>query len=105
MVDVDSQWSQRQKWFQCFDGITSILFIVSSSECDQVLMEDWPTKCLVEFENIFKTIINNKTDLLEPQHARCSTTSPRPSMESVCFMFHAVTNMILKENLKDIMLQ
>lgn len=36
MVDVGGQRSQRQKWFQCFDGITSILFMVSSSEYDQV---------------------------------------------------------------------
>lgn len=36
MVDVGGQRIQRQKWFQCFDGITSILFMVSSSEYDQV---------------------------------------------------------------------
>lgn len=36
MVDVGGQRSQRQKWFQCFDGITSILFMASSSEYDQV---------------------------------------------------------------------
>lgn len=42
MVDVGGQRSQRQKWFQCFDGITSILFMVSSSEYDQVtLMHVW----------------------------------------------------------------
>uniref|UniRef100_G1PRL6 Uncharacterized protein n=1 Tax=Myotis lucifugus TaxID=59463 RepID=G1PRL6_MYOLU len=140
MVDVDSQRSQHQKWFQCFDGITSILFMVSLSECNQGLMEDWPTNWLVEFESIFETIINNKlffnsiiaflnkTDLLvekmrsdphqledlerylvqcfcrwqEPQNARCSTTAI--DGESL-FMFHAVTNTILKEILKDIMLQ
>ena len=39
MVDVGGQRSQRQKWFQCFDGITSILFMVSSSEYDQVPSE------------------------------------------------------------------
>lgn len=38
MVDVGGQRSQRQKWFQCFDGITSILFMVSSSEYDQVTL-------------------------------------------------------------------
>ena len=47
MVDVGGQRSQRQKWFQCFDGITSILFMVSSSEYDQVLMEDRHTNRLV----------------------------------------------------------
>jgi hypothetical protein len=39
-VDVGGQRSQRQKWLQCFDSVTAILFLVSSSEYDQVLMED-----------------------------------------------------------------
>ncbi|XP_023670696.1 guanine nucleotide-binding protein subunit alpha-12 isoform X2 [Paramormyrops kingsleyae] len=60
MVDVGGQRSQRQKWFQCFDGITSILFMVSSSEYDQLLMEDRRTNRLVESMNIFETIVNNK---------------------------------------------
>ncbi|XP_048846245.1 guanine nucleotide-binding protein subunit alpha-12a [Brienomyrus brachyistius] len=60
MVDVGGQRSQRQKWFECFDGITSILFMVSSSEYDQVLMEDRHTNRLVESMNIFETIVNNK---------------------------------------------
>ncbi|XP_015420640.1 PREDICTED: guanine nucleotide-binding protein subunit alpha-12, partial [Myotis davidii] len=60
MVDVGGQRSQRQKWFQCFDGITSILFMVSSSEYDQVLMEDRRTNRLLESMNIFETIVNNK---------------------------------------------
>ncbi|XP_054936508.1 guanine nucleotide-binding protein subunit alpha-12-like [Physeter macrocephalus] len=60
MVDVGGQRSQRQKWFQCSDGITLILFMVSSSEYDQVLMEDRRTSRLVESMNIFETIVNNK---------------------------------------------
>ncbi|KAK4022490.1 guanine nucleotide-binding protein subunit alpha homolog [Daphnia magna] len=76
-VDVGGQRSQRQKWLQCFDSITAILFLVSSSEYDQVLMEDRRTKRLEESINIFDTIVNiryllsvafilflNKTDLL-----------------------------------------
>jgi guanine nucleotide-binding protein subunit alpha-12 len=40
-VDVGGQRTQRQKWTKCFDGsVTSILFLVSSSEFDQVLAED-----------------------------------------------------------------
>ena len=39
-VDVGGQRSQRQKWIQCFDSVTSILFLVSSSEFDQMLVED-----------------------------------------------------------------
>ncbi|RZF42697.1 hypothetical protein LSTR_LSTR001492 [Laodelphax striatellus] len=58
-VDVGGQRSQRQKWFQCFDSVTSILFLVSSSEFDQVLVEDRKTNRLEESRNIFDTIINN----------------------------------------------
>lgn len=60
-VDVGGQRSQRQKWFQCFEGVTSILFLASSSEFDQVLMEDRQTNRLVESCNIFETIVNNKS--------------------------------------------
>lgn len=77
-VDVGGQRSQRQKWFQCFDSVTSILFLASSSEFDQKLMEDRRTNRVVESVNIFETIVKNrsflnvsiilflnKTDLLE----------------------------------------
>ena len=59
-VDVGGQRSQRQKWFKCFDSVTSILFFVASSEYDQVLVEDKRTNRLLESLNIFDTIINNK---------------------------------------------
>lgn len=39
-IDVGGQRSQRQKWFQCFEGITSILFLASVSEFDQVTDEN-----------------------------------------------------------------
>lgn len=58
-VDVGGQRSQRQKWFQCFDSVTSILFLVSSSEFDQVLLEDRKTNRLEEARDIFDTIVNN----------------------------------------------
>lgn len=58
-VDVGGQRSQRQKWYQCFDSVTSILFLVSSSEYDQVLLEDRRTNRLEESRNIFDTIVNN----------------------------------------------
>ena len=60
MVDVGSQRLQCQKCFQCFHGITSILFMESSSEYDQVLMEIRCTILLMESMNIFETIFNNK---------------------------------------------
>lgn len=62
-VDVGGQRSQRTKWFQCFDSVTAILFLVSSSEYDQVLMEDRKTNRLVESVRIFEVIIKNKNFL------------------------------------------
>ncbi len=59
-VDVGGQRSQRQKWFQCFDEVTSILFLVSSSAFDQTILEDRMTNRLVESVNIFDTIANNR---------------------------------------------
>ncbi|XP_043090610.1 guanine nucleotide-binding protein subunit alpha-12a [Puntigrus tetrazona] len=157
MVDVGGQRSQRQKWFQCFDGITSILFMVSSSEFDQVLMEDRRTNRLVESMNIFETIVNNKLfsnvsiilflnkmDLLVEKVRKVSISKhfsdfrgdphrledvkaylvqcfnrkrrnrSKPlfhhfttaiDTENIRFVFHAVKDTILQENLKDIMLQ
>nr|XP_061791634.1 guanine nucleotide-binding protein subunit alpha-12-like isoform X2 [Nerophis lumbriciformis] len=157
MVDVGGQRSQRQKWFQCFDGITSILFMVSSSEYDQVLMEDRRTNRLVESMNIFETIVNNKlflnvsiilflnkTDLLVDKIRTADIRKNFPEFrgnprrledvqaflvqsfsrkrrnrgkplfhhfttavdtENIRFVFHAVKDTILQENLKDIMLQ
>ena len=59
-VDVGGQRTQRQKWFQCFDSVTAILFLASSSEFDQVLLEDKRINRLEESRNIFDTIINNR---------------------------------------------
>ncbi|XP_059809164.1 guanine nucleotide-binding protein subunit alpha-12-like [Hypanus sabinus] len=157
MMDVGGQRSQRQKWFLCFEGITSILFMVSSSEFDQVLLEDGCTNRLVESMNIFETIVNNKlftrvsvilflnkTDLLEakvktvnigdyfpdfqgrPHHLgdvqryllNCFSSKRRDrsrplfhhfttavDTENIRFVFQAVRDTVLQENLNDIMLQ
>ncbi|KAK7077303.1 hypothetical protein SK128_001124 [Halocaridina rubra] len=60
-VDVGGQRTQRQKWFQCFESVTSILFLASSSEFDQRLQEDRVTNRLEESLNIFGTIVNNRS--------------------------------------------
>uniref|UniRef100_A0A0N5BP33 Guanine nucleotide-binding protein alpha-12 subunit n=1 Tax=Strongyloides papillosus TaxID=174720 RepID=A0A0N5BP33_STREA len=59
-IDVGGQRSQRQKWFQCFQDITAMLFMVASSEYDQVIFEDRRTNRLVESRSIFETVVNNK---------------------------------------------
>lgn len=59
-VDVGGQRTQRQKWFECFDSVTAILFLASTSEFDQVLMEDNKTNRLEEARTVFSSIVNNK---------------------------------------------
>jgi guanine nucleotide-binding protein subunit alpha-12 len=58
-VDVGGQRSQRQRWYLCFEGVTSILFLASSSEFDQVLYEDRRTNRLNESCDVFEAIVNN----------------------------------------------
>ncbi|RXG53518.1 Guanine nucleotide-binding protein subunit alpha-13 [Armadillidium vulgare] len=60
-VDVGGQRTQRQKWFQCFESVTSIIFLASSSEFDQKLLEDRTTNRLEESLTIFSTIANNRS--------------------------------------------
>ncbi|XP_032822849.1 guanine nucleotide-binding protein subunit alpha-12-like isoform X2 [Petromyzon marinus] len=60
MVDVGGQRSERHKWFQCFEGVTSILFLASCSEFDQALAEDGATNRLRESMAVFDTIVNNR---------------------------------------------
>jgi hypothetical protein len=40
MFDVGGQRSERKKWIQCFENVTSIIFCVALSEYDQVLLEE-----------------------------------------------------------------
>ena len=157
MVDVGGQRSQRAKWFQCFDKVTAILFLVSSSAFDQVLMEDRMTNRLVESCDIFETIVNNrffmnvsvilflnKTDLLKEKVKYTSIKDFFPNFQgnagdlndvqqfvlhmfdnrrrersralfhhfttatdtnNIKFVFHAVKDIILGDNLRALMLQ
>lgn len=108
-VDVGGQRSQRQKWFQCFDSVTSILFLISSSEYDQVLLEDRQTNRIIESLMIFGTIVNhkafwdvsiilflNKTDLLKQKlnslqaaiNANENNSSNKSSLKDSKHQFH-----------------
>jgi len=95
-VDVGGQRTQRQKWFQCFDSVTSILFLASSSEFDQVILEDRKTNRLHESRNIFDTIVNNriftnisvilflnKMDLLKQKVVKSDISSYFPEFKDV----------------------
>ena len=62
MVDVGGQRSERRKWIQCFDNVTSVLFIISLSEFNQVLIEDNLTNRLATNQgvvHIVSIIISN----------------------------------------------
>jgi len=59
-IDVGGQRSQREKWMQCFESVTSILFLAAGSEFDQVLLEDRQTNRLKEAMTIFDVIVNNR---------------------------------------------
>ncbi|XP_019733577.1 guanine nucleotide-binding protein subunit alpha-14-like isoform X2 [Hippocampus comes] len=78
MVDVGGQRSERRKWIHCFEGVTSIMFLVALSEYDQVLAESDNENRMEESKALFKTIITyswfqsssvilflNKTDILQ----------------------------------------
>jgi len=108
-VDVGGQRSQRQRWYQCFVDVTSILFIASSSEFDQVLLEDRQTNRLVESCNIFETIVNNrvfsqisiilflnKTDLLAKKITDVNIAEYFPEFEGVASKLQDVQQFELK---------
>jgi len=59
--DVGGQRSERRKWIQCFDNVTSIIFLTAISEYDQVLVEAKGDKvnCLYESLQVFESICNN----------------------------------------------
>jgi GTPase SAR1 family protein len=78
MIDVGGQRSERRKWIHCFEHVTSIIFIVASSEYDQHLVEDVNMNRMEESVALFQTIVQyqwfrkatfilflNKMDLLE----------------------------------------
>ena len=58
-VDTGGERSQRQKWFQCFDELTCILYFCDSSAFDKTLLEDRVTNRLDESVTVYDTIINN----------------------------------------------
>jgi len=60
MFDVGGQRSERKKWIHCFEGVTSIIFIVAMSEYDLTLAEDQEMNRMMESMKLFDSICNNK---------------------------------------------
>ncbi|XP_077439849.1 guanine nucleotide-binding protein subunit alpha-14-like [Vanacampus margaritifer] len=77
IVDVGGQKSERRKWIHCFENVTSLIFLASLSEYDQVLEERDTINRMEESLALFYTTIHspwfhstsiilflNKTDIL-----------------------------------------
>jgi len=78
VIDVGGQRKERRKWIQCFDNITSIIFLSSLSDYDLRLEESAETNRMKESLELFATILQypwfkkksiilflNKTDQFE----------------------------------------
>ena len=71
-VDVGGQRSERRKWLNCFENVTSILFIASLSDYDLYLSKEELLASNSQFTdvnrmrdalNLFKTLINWKKNV------------------------------------------
>uniref|UniRef100_A0A8C4X2L8 Guanine nucleotide binding protein (G protein), alpha transducing activity polypeptide 2 n=1 Tax=Erpetoichthys calabaricus TaxID=27687 RepID=A0A8C4X2L8_ERPCA len=125
MFDVGGQRSERKKWIHCFEGVTCIIFCAALSAYDMVLVEDdevvggcTQLKLLLLYGSLFcycfptgpNTFedagnyiknqfldLNMRKDIKEVySHLTCATDT-----QNVKFVFDAVTDIIIKENLKD----
>ena len=61
VVDVGGQRNERRKWLHCFEGVTSIIFVVAISEYNQFLYEDPTVNRLDESVNVYKQVVNCET--------------------------------------------
>ncbi|KAI9530853.1 hypothetical protein NQZ68_000344 [Dissostichus eleginoides] len=92
-VDVGGQRSERKKWIHCFEGVTSIIFCVALSDYDLVLAEDEEMLGIPQFEDLNK----RKGTKEIYTHFTCATDT-----KNVQFVFDAITDVIIKINLREI---
>ncbi|XP_053491651.1 guanine nucleotide-binding protein subunit alpha-11-like isoform X1 [Ictalurus furcatus] len=59
IVDVGGQKSERRKWIHCFENVTSLIFLASLSEYDQVLEENNTDNRMEESLTLFYTTIHS----------------------------------------------
>lgn len=60
VFDVGGQRAERRKWINCFDNVTSVIFVAAISEYDQVLFEDPSKNRVEEAVELFEEICANK---------------------------------------------
>ena len=83
LYDVGGQRSERKKWIHCFEGVTSVIFVIGLTEYNQVLLEDPNVNRLQESIQLFDSVVNsrwflrssiiffmNKTDLFKERLRR-----------------------------------
>lgn len=58
IVDVGGQKSERRKWIHCFENVTSLIFLASLSEYDQLLEENNLDNRMQESLTLFYTTIH-----------------------------------------------
>ncbi|XP_072517271.1 guanine nucleotide-binding protein subunit alpha-14-like [Salminus brasiliensis] len=59
IVDVGGQKSERRKWIHCFENVTSLIFLASLSEYDQLLEENNRDNRMEESLMLFYTTIHS----------------------------------------------
>ncbi|XP_066503409.1 guanine nucleotide-binding protein subunit alpha-15-like [Hoplias malabaricus] len=59
IVDVRGQKSERRKWIHCFENVTSLIFLASLSEYDQLLEENNKDNRMEESLTLFYTTIHS----------------------------------------------
>lgn len=57
-IDVGGQRTERKKWLKVFDNVTSVLFIASLNEYDQVLFEDDTKNRMDESLDLFEELLS-----------------------------------------------
>ncbi|KAJ3428656.1 guanine nucleotide-binding protein g(o) subunit alpha [Anaeramoeba flamelloides] len=60
IVDVGGQRSERRKWIHQFDDVSILIFVVASSEYNQLLYEDERINRMQESLRVFKKTVNNE---------------------------------------------
>lgn len=60
VLDAGGQRSERKKWIHSFQGITAVIFVLATSEYDQMLFEDERVNRMHESIMLFDTLLNSK---------------------------------------------
>lgn len=92
VIDVGGQRKERRKWIQCFENVTSIIFLASLSDYDLKIEENNSTNRMSESLELFETILQypwftkqniilflNKTDLFETKMPKSNLTDYFPT--------------------------